>query len=314
MNDNLLAHYLGVIDQFGVYPIPQPSPYHPIQQFGAQHLQRAGLLNTGNICCHISIVLCFHRLGLLKYMEEDLIAANGNVLDWSAFLMQRILQALPNRLAFSIQNLCTSWNNDGKLPQLQAWDDISVVDAMTTQLPFRGLNNIPVFTRFFLRYTCQACGHVENDCNDRNFSTVPTLNLLPGSIPISAERLLLETLRDPVQTRCSCGQPVVASWKTKPGKATILFISRNADGQGIVRTRLLPRDPTGPAVGILGELVSVVSRTGEIERGHYFTYHQVGGKWWRNDDDNVMSEWNYHPFSLSVFGEDVVMLCYLNNV
>ena len=107
---------------------------------------------------------------------------------------------------------------------------------------------------------------------------------------------------------------MVASWKFKPGKATILFISRNAAGQGIVRTRLLPRDPSGPTFSILGELVSVVSRTGEMERGHYFSYHQVGGKWSKNDDDHVMSELNYHPFSLSPHREDVVMLCYLNNV
>ena len=316
LTDNLLRGYLEVIDEFGLYPIPQPSTLHPIQQFGANHLQRAGLINTGNICCHISIVLCLHRLGLITFMEEDLIAVNGNVIDWSAFLMQRILEALPSRNAFSIQNFCTAWNNDGKLPQLQEWDDISVVDAMTTQLPFRGINNIPAITRFYLRYNCPACGNIENDCNDRLFSTVPTLKLLPGSAPISAERLLLDMLREPVQTTCgniACGQPVLASWKTKPGKATILFIARN-HGEGIVNTRLIPRAPSGPAPGIMGELVSVVSRTGEIQRGHYFSYHQVGGIWFKNDDDRAISRVNYHPFNFSVLGEDVVMLCYLNNV
>ena len=313
-NDNLLDGYLGVIDQFGTYPIPQPSSHHPIQQFGAHHLQRAGLLNTGNICCHLSIVLCFHRLGLLKFMEDDLIELNGNVLDWSAFLMQRILKALPSSNAFSIQNFCTAWNNDGKLPQLQAWDDISIVDALTTQLPFRGINNIPALSRYFLRYTCPACGHVENDCNDRPFQTVPTLTLLPGSVPISAERLLLVMMRDPVQTRCICGQAVVASWRTKPGKATLLFIARNTTGQGIARTRLIPRPPSGDVPGIMGELVSVVSRSGGIRQGHYFSYHQVGGRWFKNDDAHAIREVNHHPFNPSGPREDVVMLCYLNNV
>ena len=315
--NNLLTGYLAVIDEFGIYPIPQPSSSHPIQLFEVQHLQRAGLLNTGNICCHISIVLCFHRLGLLKYLEEDLIVANGNVLDWSAFFMQRSLEAIPSRIAFSIQNMLTAWNNDGKLPQLQEWDDISVVDEITTQLPFRGMNNIPVFTIFSLRYTCPACGNVENDCNERVFSTVPTLKLLPGSVPISAERLLLDSLREPVQTRCnnsSCGGPVVAFWKTKPGKATLLFIARNHDHE-IVHTRLIPRAPSGPAPGIMGELVSVVSRTGEIQRGHYFSYHQVGGRWFKNNDDHPMTGVDYHPFHLgSVLEEDPVLLCYSNNV
>ena len=320
LNEELLRGYLSVIDQFGVYPIPPTSSNQPAQQFGIQHLQGPGLLNTGNICCHICIVLCYHRLGLLRNLEEDLIAVNGNVLDWPAFLMQRILQALPSREAFSIQNFPTAWNSDGRFPQLQAWDDICVVDDITTQLPFRGLNNVPAFTRFTLRYTCSNCGNTENDCNERIFSTVPTLKLLPGSAAISAERLLLETLRVPVQTRCSnsgCGQEVIASWKFQPGKATILSIARNMPGHGIVTTRIIPRDPSMPAPGIMGELVSVVSRTGlDVQRGHFVSYHQVGGQWFKNDDDHPLAATNHHPFYNSSLGEDedVVLLCYLNNV
>lgn len=273
----------------------------------------------------MSIVLCFHRLGLLTNLEDDLIAANGNVQDWPAFLMRRILQAFPSREAFSIQNFFTAWNSDGRAPQLQAWDDICVVDDISTQLPFRGLNNIPAFTRFFLRYTCPSCGFIENDCNERLFSTVPTLTLLPGSVAISAERLLLNYLRDPVQTRCSnsgCGQAVIASWRTQLGKTTVLFIARNMPGHGIVTTRIIPRDPSGPDVSIMGELVSVVSRTGQdVQRGHYFSYHQVGGRWFKNDDDHPLTEVPHHPFNLSAVshvldpvGEDIVLLCYLNNV
>ena len=318
MEEGLLIQYLGVIDQFGVYPIPPPSSNQPTQQFGIQHLQRVGLLNTGNICCHISIVLCFHRLGLLRNLEDDLIAVNGNVLDWPAFLMRRGLQALPSREAFSIQNICTAWNSDGRAPQLQAWDDICVVDDITTQLPFRGLNNVPAFTRFILHYTCPTCGFIENDCNERLFSTVPTLRVLPEIVAISAERLLLGFLQIPVQTRCGnsgCGQRVNASWRTQPGRATLLFIARNMPGHGIVRTRIIPRDPSGRAPAILGDLVSVVSRAGEdVQRGHYFSYHQVGGRWFKNDDDHALTETSHHPLNLSHFGEDVVLLCYLNNV
>lgn len=314
LEEGLLIHYLEVIDEFGVYPIPPSSPNQPIQQFGVQHLQRVGLINTGNICCHISIVLCFHRLGLLRNLEDDLIAVNGNVQDWPAFLMRRSLQAMPSREAFSIQNVLEGWNNDGRAPQLAAWDDICVVDDITTQLPFRGLNNIPAFTRFILRYTCPTCGFIENDCNERLFSTVPTLRLLPGSVAISAERLLRNFLQIPVETRCSrCRQEVVASWRTQPGRTTILSIVRN-HGHGIVRTRILPRDPSGPAPGILGELVSVVSRVGEdVRRGHYLSYHQVGGRWFRNNDDHALTESSHHPFNLIQLGEDVVLLCYLND-
>ena len=290
----------------------------PIHQFRIPHLQRNGLLNTGNICCHISIVLCFHRLGLLRNLEDDLIAANSNVLDWPAFLMRRILQALPSREAFSIQNFCTAWNSDGRAPQLQAWDDICVVEDITTQLPFRGLNNVPAFTRFILRYTCPTCGFIENDCNERLFSTVPTLTLLPESVAITAERLLRDYLKTPVQTRCSnsdCRHAVIASWRIQPGRTTVLFIARNMPDHGIVRTRIIPRDPSWQAPGILGELVSVVSRSGEnAQRGHYLSYHQVGGRWFKNDDANPLAEVNHHPFNFCHLGEDVVLLCYLNNV
>ena len=251
-------------------------------------------------------------------MEDDLIVVNGNVLDWPALLMQKILQALPSRDAFTVQIFCLSWNSDGRAPQLQAWDDICVVDDIATQLPFRGLHNVPAFSRFFLRYTCPTCSFIENDCDDRLFSTVPTLTLLPGSVAISAERLLLNYLRAPVQTRCrnsGCGQAVNASWRTKPGKTTLLFIARNMPGHGIVRTRIVPRDPSGPDFGIMGELVSVVSRSGQnVQRGHYFSYHQVGGRWFKNDDDHPLTEVTYHPFNLSPLGEDVVLLCYLNDV
>ena len=86
-------------------------------------------------------------------------------------------------------------------------------------------------------------------------------------------------------------------------------------GHGIVRTRILPRDPSGPAPGILGELVSVVSRVGEdVRRGHYLSYHQVGGRWFRNNDDHALTESSHHPFNLIQLGEDVVLLCYVNNV
>ena len=119
------------------------SSSQPIGVFGLNHLQSQGLDNTGNICCHISIILCLHRLGLLDFLEQDLIEVNGNVLSWSGLVMKMILEALPSRTSFSPQILLPAWDNDGLLPRLQAWDDISVVGDIVTQLPFRGNNNIP---------------------------------------------------------------------------------------------------------------------------------------------------------------------------
>ena len=290
----------------------------PIGVFGPVHLQSQGLDNTGNICCHISIILCLHRLGLLEYLDQDLIEVNGNVLNWSGLVLTKIFEAIPSVISFSPQNLLTTWNNEGRLPMLQAWDDISVVGDMIAQLPFRETNNIPAFTRFLLSYHCRDCGNREHNVenwNERIFHTVPTLALLPGSEPITAELLYVRFLMH-VATRCSqCNRPVNGSLLAVPGKSTILHISRNHDGRSVVQTRFIPRPEGEPAPLSVAELVSVVCRaeTGSaVSMSHYISYHQVGGQWFLNNDNHHMVRVNHHPFNIP--GQTVDMLCYKNNV
>lgn len=294
------------------------SSSQPIGVFGLNHLQSQGLDNTGNICCHISIILCLHRLGLLDFLEQDLIEVNGNVLSWSGLVMKMILEALPSRTSFSPQILLPAWDNDGLLPRLQAWDDISVVGDIVTQLPFRGNNNIPALTRYLLSYRCRDCGNQEHNVenwNGRIFQTVPTLALLPGSEPITAELLYMRFLMQ-VDTRCSqCNRAVSGSLFADPGKSTILHISRNFDGRSVVQTRLIPRTEGQPAPLSIGELVSVVCRSqtsSAVSRSHYISYHQVDGQWFLNNDNNPMVRVNHHPFNIP--GQTVDMLCYKNNV
>ena len=260
-------------------------------------------------------------MGLLQYLEQDLIAVNGNVLCWAGLVMTKILEALPSRRSFSTQNFNTAWNNEGRHPQLQEWDDISVFGDMVTQLPFRGRDNVPVFTRYFLSYHCLQCGKQEHNLehwNDRIFQTVPTLPLVPGSFPITAEHLLRQFLQH-VDTACSqCTRPVRGSLATLPGKFTLLHISRSHQPPAIVRTKLIPRAAGEPAPLFMGELVSVVSRSDFVRDGdtlsHYFSYHQVGGQWFKNDDDHPIVGVLYHPFNARAATETVDYLCYKNNV
>lgn len=257
-------------------------------------------------------------MGVLEYLEQDLIEMNGNVLNWSGLIMTKILEALPSRRSFSPQNFLSAWTNEGRLPMLQAWDDIGVVGDMVSQLPFRGNNNVPAFTRFLLSYHCLDCGNQENNVenwNGRFFQIIPTLALLPGSVPITAELLYMQFLTH-VDTRCSmCTRAVTGSLVGLPGKFTILHLSRNHDGRSVVQTRLIPRTDGQPAPLSIGELVSVVCRTetsSAVSMSHYISYHQVGGQWFLNDDNRPMVRVYHHPFNIS--GQTVDLLCYKNNV
>ena len=131
--------YLATIQGNGmpnVYPIPAPSRYQPINVFGVEHLQRAGLDNNGNICCHLSILLCFHRMQLLPFLCNSRIVASGNVLNWPALILKKMLEALPSTQSFCPYNFLTSWNSENRVPALQMNDDLTILDSILDQIPF----------------------------------------------------------------------------------------------------------------------------------------------------------------------------------
>ena len=316
----MLESFFAAVDPRQRYRIPNSSPLQPIGLFEERHLQTAGLRNHQDTCCHISLVLCFHRMGLLKFLREDFIAAEGHVIDMPALVLLRMLRALPCPIPFSVQNLWESWRAEGRHPVLQSNDDLSIVDGLVSQLPLAALRgNVPVFTRYYAAFACDYCGRIDDSCEDwaeRPFVTVPTLHLTPG-VPSTAEGLLNGMLQQPMRITCPrrhCNGQCNATWRTVRGIFTVLYIDRADLRGGIDNTRLLPRAPDSIPHDVLGELVSIISRSGDgYDVGHFVSYHQVGGRWFFNNDDHTFHVCNFHPFNRRDGLENVSLLCYLNN-
>ena len=317
--ERLLASYLDTIDISHAFPIPPTSSLQPILQFEQRHLQKNGLINRSNTCCHLSLILCFHRMGLLYHFEGDQIAAGENVLDWPALVLSRILQAMPSILAFYIQNFITAWNDQNRAPRLQSNDDLSITDGILRQLPLSGRDNVPALTQYLATFECFYCGHVDQNCpqwNEKPFSVVPSLSVPQSHRPISVENLLDGFLQLPMMISCPhCNERIPATWKVVPGLISVLYLNRVSETRGITRTRLQIRDPTtAPQLDFLGELVSVISRAADnLDGGHFTSYHQVGGQWFYNDDSRILKVCNFHPFERPGGYETVDLLCYLNN-
>ena len=185
----MLATYLRTIDSRNNFPIPDPSPLQPINlnQFELRHLQRTGLINLRNTCCHLSLLLCFHRMGLIQAFEGDRVAAGGNVLDWPALVLSRILRALPSPQSFHIQSFLTSWNLDSREPRLRSNDDLTIADSILRQLPLCGHDNVPALTQYLASFECFSCGYIDQECqqwDEKPFSVVPTINVPHSRDPI----------------------------------------------------------------------------------------------------------------------------------
>ena len=317
----MLASHLAAVDPRQRFPIPGTSPLQPIARFEERHLQRAGLRNHQNTCCHLSIVLCLHRMGLLRFLREDLIAVGGNVLDMPALVLTRMLRALPSQRPFSVQNFLLSWNAERRQPILQSNDDLMIVDGLLSQLPLSAVRgNVPVLTRYQASFACNYCGRVDDSCEDfseRSFVSIPTLHMTPGN-PSTAEDLLDGMLQHQMRITCpnrQCGGRVTATWRTVRGTFTVLYIDRADLSGGIDNTRLLPRAQASVPHAVLGELVSVISRSGDgYNSGHFVSYHQVGGRWFFTDDDHTHYLCNFHPFNRRGGRENVSLLCYFNNI
>ena len=302
-----------------LFPIPGPSSQQPILRFQEQHLQSSGLVNWNDTCCHISLILFFHRMNLLRYLDPNLIAVRDTVMDWPVLILVKILWALPSLRSFPIQNLLTIWNAEGNNPRLVSYDDLTIADPIFSQLPLTGNNNVPALTKFQASFACASCGRREHSCeqwDEREWSTVPTLYIQPRSPPTSVETLLNRVLQHGRQMRITCPNlqcrsPVTATWNVVKGTYTVVYINRDDGRGGTVRTKLSP----GSGLDILGDLISVISRSGEgSARGHFVSYHKVGGHWFFNDDDHTFRRSPEHPFNRSQGLEAVELLCYSNNV
>ena len=256
-------------------------------------------------------------MGLVKFLKSDHIVVDGIILDWPAFILQMILKAMPSALPFLVTNFVESWNAENQ-PELEVYIDLMMADTILSQLPLRGQNNVPLFTKYNVSYACTnpVCNHHEEDLEhwtEKPFTKVPTLHLLilnPSGQAISFEGLLNAFLQQNVETRCTlCNSHVNGSLRTVKGLFSLFYLNRDNDRGGILRTKLIP---SGQSTSAVGRLISVISRSGTVDRGHFVSYHQVRGNWFLNNDDQEIRRCSYHPFNRTQGTENVVFVVFEN--
>ena len=63
---------------------------------------------------------------------------------------------------------------------------------------------------------------------------------------------------------------------------------------------------------LLGQLVRVVCHRGGVRRGHWVSYHLVGGVWFLNDDNKRAVQVRGNPLDKLVADETVDLLAFEN--
>ena len=298
------------------FEIPDFSVTAPGPAFLVRHLQIHGIINDGNNCCLISLILSLHRIQLAQHLISPslMILPNGDI-DFASLVLVKALRAMPSRQTFSVQSLISIWNNQNRGRfQIQQNDDIwSVAENVLSSLPLRiQPNRSPIFTRFSAFITC-SCGRTANEDvpDSQLFRSVPLLQIPEQDQPVSFGSLVNTLLQTPVNTRCRyCNGEANGSLVPEKGKYSVFAINRRR-GQRLIKTRLSCQDSQTVGDQLLGELVSVVSHLGGAGGGHWISYHQVDGNWFINNDSNPVVRAPYHPFNSPNMRESVNLCLFL---
>ena len=222
------------LDNIHVYAFPQnPSSYLRGDIFTVNELQPNGLLNDGNVCPTLSIILSFHRMRLKDFLKDPEYNPN-----FPTLVLYKILQALPCPTAFSIMQFVFSWNASNlgtNITPGEHGDVIDVLDSFLTELDIKRFSarTKPVFTKYLASFTCTkcviSCRDVERWDSQWN-RMVPLLNLPGHEDPVNVWNLLSSFLTTPVQTRCpdvACGQQINDGvLNSVPGIFTALAVNR----------------------------------------------------------------------------------------
>ena len=323
-----VSRHIDHLDPHHVYSIPGPSQSQLSSDFNINHLQ-PGLLNDGNVCGLISILLCFHRLRIFNHLLDPHFCYTPiHTPDYPSLILHKILDAMPSTHAFSIQLLIMSWNRSGRQPNIQPGtnDLLSLAEALVTNMHVKQYSSRPVFTQFLASFRCSGCGknHTRvNKWDGQPCAAIPMLQLpssdhQTGNIPA----LLASYLEEPLHTTCSdqqCRQRIFnGQFETDTGHYTVLAVNRFDDGnlnrKRMNRLDLSFNEPNMTGHDIMGELVSCVCHRGDINHGHFVSYHRVGALWFLNDDSRacVVSE---DPFVQTRFQDQTIdLLFFANNI
>ena len=291
---DLLERYLKDLDPNNIFAIPDESHDRPNQSESllVSHLQRLGLLNDSNICALISVMLCFHRISLKNHMIDPF----SLTLDYSAMVFHKVLSALPSQQPFSLQLLIDSWNESGKTPRIHpGFSDIAALaEGLVSNLQLKQYRSgPPFFTEFLGTFHCSGCGkdfvqvrHWEQQVG----ALIPLLPLPANNQPVDITELMDAYLNEPFETRCSnshCRQ-IIYGGRLEPrsGMFTILAVNRfDVDNPNQKRlNKLVMPSYSETTRDLLEDLVSVSCHRGDVNAGHFVSYHKVNGQWYLNND------------------------------
>ena len=296
-------------------------PPAAVDNFNRTDLQAAGLLNDGNYCSLISLIISLHRMMIKTKMN---LAWNQNIIRNPVTplgFLAKILSVMPSQQPFSLQNFVSCWNDFGIEPPILQNDDISsLADGIIKDIPLKRLpaNSPPVFTQYLARLDCQ-CGHSElmKMWDGQSFTLVPTIAIPRLDSRCNIEDLLQQFLTETFNVRCpNCNNlSHDHMYEVVKGQFTVLTINRRPDYNDSDHTKIMTKldvtpDSANP-VCLTENLICAVNHIGGIGGGHWISYSRCDSNnvWYLNDDSKPVSV-SCHPFLAS--NQTVNYVVYLN--
>ena len=242
-------------------------------------------------------------MGLMRFIPDNPIPQ-----DYISLMLKEILRSLPSTHSFSVQLFVTVWNQNqapGGTQIGQNEDIYNLSDLILGNLPLLYVNaSTPAITEFRACYNCQ-CGHQEQNMQDwtgKSFERLPPLNVGQSAAPVPVGQLVTNLLQTLIPLRCSnpvCGRAVNAIYQVKKGKYTVLRFDRfhHSNWGQVLHTKLSVARTNTAGEQYLGRLISVISHVGDNQGGHYVSYTEVSGSWYRNSDADPVRRVNFDPLN-----------------
>ena len=176
----------------------------------------------------------------------------------------------------------------------------------------------PFFSEFLASFECSSCGKAHLHLKSWEGQLQPEIPLLPlppdNNEPADVSTLLADFINDPIVTRCTnatCREPILdGRLEVKPGLYTVVAVNR-FDVTDRTRKHCNKLSHSADDRDLLGELIAVVSHRGNVDRGHFVSYHKVGQNWFLNNDSRPISQAE-NPLRINSENETVELLFFKN--
>jgi hypothetical protein len=297
--------------------------------FRISDLQSVGFLNDSNICGLISIFSAFHRAGFKDHLIDPHFCFTLNrTVDFPSLVFLKIMTALPSNRPFSLQLFIESWNISGKAPRIHpGFSDVAALaEGLVTNLQFKQYaSRPPVLSEFLGSFKCNRCG--KENVRVKRWAmqvqaAIPLLQLPPNNASADVGDLLAAYIDESFETHCpdlNCNQRILdGKLEVRPGFFTILALNRfdvNYPNNKQMNRITIPPVPGRIGHNLMGDLVSIVCHRGDVNRGHFVSYHQVDRQWYLNDDSRQLSP-SQNPLvdGHVMESETIELLFFKNNV